>query len=127
MIKFANSNSTFTSLDDPSFCTFAKQNINENHDKERKLMIKNRLNSLIKKRVEITQNQSTISVDNMKNLESAFLMQIKMLQEEINKLEILKPEYIEHFFFSDNSYSMCEDSSIYGDTMYTASEIVNAQ
>ena len=63
-----------------------------NHDEERKLMIKNKLNSLIKKRVEINQTESTLSVDNKKNLDSAVLMQIRMLEEEIEKIEKQQPE-----------------------------------
>ena len=122
VIKFANSNSTFNSLDDPFFGSLTKQNINEHHDEERKMMIKNKLNSLIKKRLEITQNQSTISFDNKKNLESAFLMQIKMLQEEIEKLERQQPEFTNHPFFSDISYSMCEENSTFEDSMDTNNE-----
>ena len=63
-----------------------------NHDEERKMMIKNKLNSLIKKRVEINQTESTLSVDNKKNLDSAVLMQIRMLEEEIEKIEKQQPE-----------------------------------
>ena len=127
MIKFANSNSTFNSLDDPFFGSLTKQNINEHHDEERKMMIKNKLNSLIKKRLEITQNQSTISFDNKKNLESAFLMQIKMLQEEIEKLERQKTECPNHPFFSDISYSMCEENSTFEDSMDTNNETFYAE
>jgi len=86
------------------------------------MMIKSKLNSLIKKRLEITQNQSTISVDNKKNLESAVIMQIKMLQEEIEKLERQKPDNINQSFFSDISYSICEESLAFEEQMDLNSE-----
>jgi len=122
VIKFANSNSSFSSMDDPFLTSIGNQSIKETHDEERKMMIKNKLNSLIKKRLEITQNQSTISVDNKKNLESAVIMQIKMLQEEIEKLERQKPDNINQSFFSDISYSICEENLAFEEQMDLNSE-----
>ena len=110
VIKFAHSNSSLTSLETPFLSTFRKENMNENHDEERKMMIKNKLNSLIQKRAEITQNQSLLSVDNKKNLESAVVMQIKMLQEEIEKLEKQQKVCTVHSHISDINYSISEES-----------------
>ena len=87
MIKFAHSDSTVTTFETPLLSSLRKESMNLNHDEERKMMIKNKLNSLIKKRVEINQTESTLSVDNKKNLESAVVMQIRMLEEEVQKIE----------------------------------------
>ena len=87
-----------------------------NHDEERKMMIKNKLNSLIKKRVEINQTESTLSVDNKKNLDSAVLMQIRMLEEEIEKIEKQQPEsdyrdqsLVNNISYADNRVASDED------------------
>ena len=76
------------------------------------MMIKNKLNSLIKKRVEINQTESTLSVDNKKNLESAVVIQIRMLEEEIKKIEKQQPEveYSEHSVIDNISYTYEENS-----------------
>ena len=95
-----------------------------NHDEERKLMIKNKLNSLIKKRVEINQTESTLSVDNKKNLDSAVLMQIRMLEEEIEKIEKQQPEsdyrdqsLVTNISYAENRVASDEDmTKLCGDT-----------
>ena len=87
VIKFAHSYSTVTTFETPLLSSLRKESMNLNHDEERKMMIKNKLNSLIKKRVEINRTESTLSVDNKKNLESAVVMQIRMLEEEVQKIE----------------------------------------
>ena len=50
-----------------------------------------------------------------------------MLQEEIEKLERQKPEFTNYPFFSDISYSMCEENSTFEDSMDTNRETFYAQ
>ena len=91
-------NSLFGSLNGPEEI--------EKHDEERKKMIKNELNNLIKKRIEIACKESTFSSDNKKNLEIACGMQIKLLQDELNKLDGVKTEAVHSPYFSDNTDSI---------------------
>eukprot|EP00092_Neocalanus_flemingeri_P019449 GFUD01021067.1.p1 GENE.GFUD01021067.1~~GFUD01021067.1.p1 ORF type:complete len:534 (-),score=133.20 GFUD01021067.1:41-1642(-) len=107
VIKFANSNSTHISnMEDSLLVSFQDHDMIEKHDEERKMMIKNKLNCLIQKSLEISQNQTSISYDNKKNLESAFGIQIRLLQEELDKLERQKPEIINNPFLKENSDSV---------------------
>ena len=61
-----------------------------NHDEERKLMIKNKLKCLVLKRQKLAQISSILSFDNKTNLESAFDIQIQLLQGELDKIEAQK-------------------------------------
>jgi len=109
VIKFANSNSTSimpTLLNSAFLCNFSSQYSAENHDEERNLMIKDKLNSLVQKRLDLSQTTSTVSYDNKKNLESAFDIQIKLLKEELDKLERQKSEIFQESLESINRYSM---------------------
>ena len=115
VIKFANSKLTLNSkMDDSSFGSLQDICMIEKHDEERKMMIKNKLNSLIQKRMEIAQNQSTLSFENKKNLESAFDIQIKLLQEELDKLERLQSskqsDVINPAFMFDDRCSLLENN-----------------
>jgi hypothetical protein len=107
VIKLENSNETFCSaMDNSLFGSLEGPEMIEKHDEERKKMIKNELNNLIKKRIEIACNDSTFSSDNKKNLESACGMQIKLLQDELNKLDGVKTEVVNSPFYFDNAYSI---------------------
>ena len=114
VIKFAHLDSTVTTFETPLLSSLRKESMNLNHDKERKRMIKNKLNSLIKKRVEINHTESTLSVDNKKNLESAVVMQIKMLEEEIEKIEKQQPvaEYSDQSLIDNIRYTEWQEMRI---------------
>ena len=80
MIKCVNANSV--AIIDSDYDSFYG-----NHDEERKLMIKNKLKCLVLKRQKMARTSSLLSNDYKSNLESAFNIQIKLLQGELDRLE----------------------------------------
>ena len=105
VIELENSNESF-GLDMYSlFGSLESRETKETHDEKRKNMIKSELNNLIKKKSEISFNDSKFSSDNKQNLESACGMQIKLLQDELNKLDGVEIEAGNSSSYFDNAYS----------------------
>eukprot|EP00092_Neocalanus_flemingeri_P011607 GFUD01012508.1.p1 GENE.GFUD01012508.1~~GFUD01012508.1.p1 ORF type:complete len:620 (+),score=154.60 GFUD01012508.1:86-1945(+) len=73
-------------------------------DEVRKLMIIKQLNQLTQRRFQIIEDESYISVDKKKSLESAFDPKIILLQDELNKLE--REEEMQKF----NQYSSASNN-----------------
>lgn len=71
----------------PFLGSLSSEEMMERHDEVRNTMILKELNSLIQKRQKIQENQSgALSINNQKNLESAFDIKIRLLEEELQKL-----------------------------------------
>jgi len=80
---------------------------NIEHNQVRRPMIIKELNQLTQKRIEVIDNQTKISADNKRNLESAFDLQIRMLQGELDKMTR------EEEIFRINQYSSASNNPFY--------------
>jgi len=90
------------------------------HDEARKDMIRKRLDSLQQQRQDVQDSQRNISHDNRKSLESAIDLQIKLLQEGLDKLSRQEENSQGDFMDMDTSSETlegdlsCEDSMPFG-------------